>query len=306
MVGGRADASAPVVHLIDGHVYVFRAYYAMPEMFAPDGTPTGATYGFANTLLKHLAVRKVEHIAVCFDWAMESFRNEVFPAYKATRGATPDDLEPQFALCDEVARALGLPVFSLERYEADDLIATLATQLVAKGCDVVVVTADKDLAQLVRDAEPGRGSVVLYDLAKDVTLDVRGVREKFGVSPDQIPDYLGLVGDAVDNLPGVPGIGPKSAAAALVAFGSIESIPADPAAWLGVPVRGAARVAAAIDVHREQALRVRELATVECQVPGIRAGVASLAWKGAPRDRVEPLFERLGWKGIAARIPRYV
>ena len=192
-------------------------------------------------------------------------------------------------------------MFARERYEADDLLATLAAKLVSQEADVVVVTSDKDLAQLVRED----ASVVLYDLARDATLDASGVRARFGVDPEQIPDYLGLVGDAVDNLPGVPGVGPRTASAALRAFRAIEGIPADPRAWAGVPVRGAARLARAIDHHREQALRVRELATVEREVPGVRCGLHSLAYRGAYRDRVSPLFERLGWRGIEARIARW-
>jgi len=301
MVSRRRQHERPQVHLIDGHVYLFRAYYALPEMTAPDGTPIGATYGFANTLLKYLSGRAISHVALCFDWAMESFRNELFPLYKATRGAPPDDLVLQFGLCGEVARALGVPVFEQEHYEADDLIATLAAELVSQGADVVVVTGDKDLAQLVRED----ASVVLYDLARDATLDARGVRAKFGVDPEQIPDYLGLVGDAADNLPGVPGVGPRSASAALQAFGVIESIPADPRAWVGVPVRGAARIARSIDCHRAQALRVRALATVERAVPGLRCRLEDLAYRGAHRDRVAPLFERLGLRGIGARVPRW-
>jgi DNA polymerase-1 len=301
MVRGRPEEERPLVHLIDGHVYVFRAFYAMPEMAAPDGTPTGATYGFAGTLLKYLAEHAVSHVALCFDWAMESFRNDLFPSYKATRGAPPEDLVLQFGLCAEVARALGVPVFEQERYEADDVIATLAAKLVSRGANVVVVTSDKDLAQLVRED----ASVVLYDLARRSTLDASGVRAKFGVNPGQIPDYLGLVGDAVDNLPGIPGVGPRSASAALQAFGAIEAIPADPKAWAGVPVRGAGRLAQTIDRHREQALLVRELARVDREVPGVRCPLEALAYQGADRDRVSTLFERLAWRGIAARIPRW-
>jgi 5'-3' exonuclease len=301
MVRRREGARRPQVHLIDGHVYVFRAFYALPEMTAPDGTQTGATYGFASSLLKYLADNAVTHAAICFDWAMECFRNEIFPLYKATRGSPPQDLVSQFELCGEVARALGVPVFERERYEADDLIATLSAKLVSRGADVVVVTSDKDLAQLVRED----ARVVLYDIARGTTLDASGVRAKWGVDPAQIPDYLGLVGDAVDNLPGVPGVGPRSASAALRAFGAIEGIPADPRAWAGVPVRGGARLAKLIDLHRAQALRTRELATVEREVPGVRCALDALAYQGAYRDRVSPLFERLGFQGIQARVTRW-
>jgi 5'-3' exonuclease len=292
---------APVVHLIDAPVYVFRAYHSLPDMRAPDGTPTGAAYGFTNTLLKWLSEARPSHVAVTFDFSFESFRNAIEPAYKAQRGEPPDDLEPQFEICAEASRALGLPVFEKEDYEADDLIATLATQLARKGARSVVMTTDKDLAQLV--SEDGR--VVLYDLARDETRDADAVRAKFGVDPAQIPDWLGLVGDAVDNLPGVPGVGPVGASAALRAFGRIEQIPADPARWRSVEVRGAARLAARIDEHRERALRTRELATVVRDVPGVHADLRRLRWRGADRSAVEPLFERLGWGRIATRIPRW-
>ncbi len=291
----------PTVHLLDGHVYIFRAYYSMPSMESPDGTPTGAAYGFANSLVKMMADPDVSHVGVCFDAAMTSFRNDEFEDYKANRGDPPDDLEPQFALCDEVARALGLAVYSREGFEADDLIATLATQLAGRGSEVVVVTTDKDLSQLVRED----GRVVLHDIAKDERMDADGVRAKFGVDPEQIPDYLGLVGDKVDNLPGVPGVGAKSAAAALAAFGRIESIPGDPEAWSDVAVRGAKRLAERIDEHREQALQVRQLATVVRKVPELRARLSDLQVRGAHRDETLALFDRLGWGRIRERVPRW-
>jgi DNA polymerase-1 len=300
--GAPFVSEGPVVHLLDGHVYIFRAYHSMPPLEAPDGTPTGAVRGYASTLVKYLAEQQATHAAVCFDYALESFRNEILPGYKSSRGKPPEDLEPQFDLCAELTRALGVAVYEQERYEADDLLATLATQLAERVEQVVIVTSDKDLTQLVRED----GRIVLHDLARGVTLDANGVREKFGVSPDQIPDYLGLVGDAVDDLPGVPGVGPRTAAAALGAFGSIDHIPADPRAWADVAVRGAARAAAAIEAHRAQALRVRELATVEREVPGLRVRLPDLAWGGALRTETQAFFERLGWgAGIRERIPRW-
>ncbi len=294
----------PTVHLVDGHVYIFRAYHSMPAMAAPDGTPTGAVRGFTSTLLKYLVENAVTHAAVCFDYALESFRNEILPTYKSSRGLPPEDLEVQFALCAEAARALGVAVYEQEGFEADDLLATLATQLAESGSDVVVVSSDKDLSQLVR----ADGRVVLHDLAREITLDHAGVRAKYGVPPEQIPDLLGLVGDAVDDLPGVPGVGPRTAAALLAAFGSIEHVPGDPARWEreAPGIRGAKRLAAVVDGHREQALRVRSLATVEREVPGLRARLPELAWHGARRASTEALFARLGFgPGLRERIPRW-
>ena len=289
------------MHLIDGPVYVFRAYHSLPPMSAPDGTSTNAAYGFANTLLKYLAVAKVTHAAVAFDFSEKSFRNAIEPGYKAQRGEPPADLAPQFDLCMQLTRALGLEVFAEPDFEADDLIATLTERLLAQRASAVIVTTDKDLAQLVRED----GRVTVYDLARDELRDADAVRTRFGVDPEQIPDYLGLVGDAVDNLPGVPGVGPKSAAAALRRFGRIEGIPADASAWSGAGVRGAASVAARIEAHRERALRTRELATLRRDVPGLAAELADLAWRGADRAAVETLFARLGWGKIATRITRW-
>lgn len=290
-----------VVHLFDGLILVFRAYYALPQMPAPDGTPTHAAYGFANALIKYLNEHEPSHVAVAFDYSTESFRNEIEPDYKANRGETPDDLKPQFDLCVRVTEALGIAAFEREGFEADDVIATLTTQLTRKGVRVVVVSTDKDLAQLVRED----GSVVMYDPGRGERRDADAVRDRFGVSPAQIPGYLGLVGDSVDNLPGVPGVGPKSAAALLNAFETIEGIPAQPEAWAGLPIRGAKRLATLVDQHRERALRTRDLATLRRDVPGIRADMRRLAYHGANRAKVDALFEDLGWGRITTRIPRW-
>jgi len=288
----------PLVHLIDGHVWIFRAYFSLPEMQAPDGTPTNAAYGFANTLLKYLDDRNPTHLAVTFDHhPVHSFRSKLFPEYKAQRGEPPQELEPQFAICMQVAAALGARVFEKPDYEADDLMATLATQVLRKGASAVVVTSDKDLAQLVRED----GRVRVDDFAKDEQLDADGVRGRFGVNPEQIPDYLGLVGDAVDNLPGVPGVGPKSAVAALARFGRIEDIPADFESWRGVEVRGAKRLAKLVEEHRQQALFTRQLATVVRDVPGVKADLRELRFGGIDRAAVEELFARLGWDRILER-----
>ncbi len=294
------SAGAPVVYLIDAPVYVFRAWVTLPAMPAPDGTPTGAAYGYANTLIRFLRERAPTHVAACFDHAITSFRNELFPGYKASRGdEVPPDLAPQFAFAIEASRGLGVGAFEAERYEADDVIATLAARAVAAGARAVIVSADKDLAQLVSED----GAVVLYDLAKERTLDAEGVREKFGVAPAQIPDYLALLGDKVDDLPGVPGFGAKGAAAALAAFGSLDAIPSEAARWAAVPVRGAERLAASWASHREQALRVRALATLVREVPGLAARLEDTTYRGSDRAAFTALCARLGWGRILERLP---
>ena len=291
-----------LVHLIDAPVYVFRAWVTLPPMPAPDGAPTGAAYGYANTLLKFLREREPTHVAACFDHAITSFRNTLFPAYKSSRGdEVPADLAPQFAFCMDVSRALGIATHEAPNYEADDVIATLAERASSAGLHAEIVSTDKDLTQLVRED----GSARFYDLAKNVTLDAAGVRAKFGVAPAQIPDYLALLGDKVDDLPGVPGFGAKGAAAALAAFGSLDAIPTEFAGWAGVPVRGAERLAANWRAHREQALRVRELATLVRDVPGFAARIEDTAWRGADRAAFSALCARLGWGRIAERVPKW-
>ncbi|HVP29536.1 MAG TPA: 5'-3' exonuclease H3TH domain-containing protein [Myxococcota bacterium] len=289
----------PAVHLFDGHVLLFRAWHALPEMPAPDGAPTGAAYGFAASLLR--ALERLEHAAVCFDAALESFRNDLLPGYKSSRGEPPLELEAQFGFAREVTRALGVSSLEQRPYEADDLLATASEQLLEAGADVVIVTSDKDLTQLVRED----GRVVLRDPAKGTMLDADGVRARFGVDPAQIPDWLALVGDAVDDLPGVPGLGPKRASALLRGFASLDRIPADAAAWAALGLRGADGLVRGFALHRERALRVRELARLVRSVPDVRVTLSSVAWRGARRELVEPLFARLGWQGIARRIPRW-
>jgi DNA polymerase-1 len=298
---GGSRAQGPLVHLFDGHVYIFRAYHSLPPMAAADGTPCNAAYGFANTLIRYANEVEPSHVGVCFDASMTSFRNEIEPAYKAQRGETPDDLEPQFDLCREISIALGFATYEMEDFEADDLLATICGEVVRRKGTARVLTTDKDLCQLVRED----GKVVVHDLAKDRTFDADAVRAKFGVSPAQIPDYLGLVGDTVDNLPGVPGVGAKSAAAVLQAFASIESIPDDFEQWAAVDVRGARRLAERITEHRARALKTKELATVVHSVPGMKIGLSQLAYRGADRARTKELFDRLGWNRIFDRIPKW-
>ncbi len=295
------NANGPLVHLFDGHVYIFRAYYSLPSMKASDGMPCNAAYGFANTLIRYMAEEDPSHVAVCFDAAMTSFRNEIEPEYKAQRAETPDDLEPQFDLCHEISIALGFATYEVDDYEADDLLATISSEVLARRGRARIITTDKDLCQLVRED----GRAVVYDLAKEKTFDADAVREKFGVSPDQIPDYLGLVGDTVDNLPGVPGVGPKSAAAVLGVFPTIEAIPDDFGQWSDVEVRGARRLAERITEHRERALKTKELATVLRSVPGVKPGLKELSYRGADPERVDELFERLGWNRIRDRISNW-
>ena len=204
--------------LIDGSGYIFRAFYGLPPLTAPDGTPVNAVYGFTNMFLKLTAKIGCDYNLVLFDAKRQNFRNEIFPEYKATRREIPEELIPQFPIIREAVGALNLNFLEMEGYEADDLIATYARMALDKGMEAVIVSADKDLMQLIR---PG---VEFYDPMKDKFFTPEDVKEKFGVYPDRVVDVQALSGDSTDNVPGVPGIGPKTAAELVNAFGSLEEV----------------------------------------------------------------------------------
>ena len=204
--------------LIDGSGYIFRAFFALPPMTRPDGTPVNAVFGFANMLFKLMQDRPHDDLVVVFDYSGESFRNQLYDQYKANRDEPPNELVPQFALVREAARAFGLPVIDVEGYEADDLIAAYARQAVAAGEPVTVVSSDKDLMQLVSDR------VAMWDPMKQKAIGRAEVIERFGVGPELVCDALALIGDTCDNVPGVPGIGPKNAAQLLAEYGSLEGL----------------------------------------------------------------------------------
>lgn len=204
--------------LIDGSGYIFRAFYGLPAMTAPDGTPVNAVYGFTNMIMKLTSKINCDYNLVLFDAKRQNFRNDIFPAYKANRAEPPEDLIPQFSIIRQTVDVLSLNQLEIEGYEADDLIATYTAQALASGMEVVIVSADKDLMQLIRDG------VTYYDPMKDKFITPEIAKEKFGVYPDKIPDVQALSGDSTDNIPGVPGIGPKTAAELVNEFGSLEQV----------------------------------------------------------------------------------
>ena len=206
------------VCLIDGSGYIFRAFYGLPPLTAPDGTPVNAVYGFTNMFLRLTTKIGCDYCLVLFDAKRQNFRNEIFPDYKGTRKEIPEDLIPQFSIIHEAVEALNLNHLEMEGYEADDLIATYAAQAVSEGMEVTIVSGDKDLMQLIR---PG---VEFYDPMKDKFFSPEDVREKFGVYPDKVVDVQALSGDSTDNVPGVPGIGPKTAAQLVNDYGSLEEV----------------------------------------------------------------------------------
>ncbi|MGI9351564.1 MAG: DNA polymerase I [Rhizobiaceae bacterium] len=212
--------------LVDGSAYIFRAYHALPPLTRKsDGLPVGAVSGFCNMLWKLVQDARdtsvgvvPTHFAVIFDYSSKTFRNEIFPEYKANRDAPPEDLRPQFALIREATRAFNLPCIETEGYEADDLIATYAKQAREAGGDVTIISSDKDLMQLIGP------KVIMYDTMKDRRVGIDEVHEKFGVGPEKMIDLQSLAGDSTDNIPGVPGIGPKTAAQLLEEYGDLETL----------------------------------------------------------------------------------
>ena len=206
------------VFLIDGSGFIFRAYHALPPMTRADGTPVNAVYGFTSMLLKLVEDTDADHIAVVFDRARKTFRSDIYPEYKAHRPPAPDDLIPQFELVREATRAMGLKAVDMEGFEADDLIATYARQAVEAGAEVTIVSSDKDLMQLVND------KVTMFDAMKNKTIGADQVMEKFGVGPDRVIDVQALAGDSADNVPGVEGIGVKTAALLINEYGDLEGV----------------------------------------------------------------------------------
>lgn len=256
-------AARPTLHLVDASLYVFRAWHSMPDRFHDaDGWPTNAVHGFARFLLELLERERPRHIVVAFDEALDScFRNALYPAYKANRDPAPPELKRQFAYCKALCDALGLVVLAHADYEADDLIGSALHVARAHGHRGVIVSADKDLSQLLEEHDEQ------WDFARNQRWGMAGVKARHGVEARQIADYLALSGDAVDNIPGVPGIGAKTAAVLLAHFGSLDALleRVDEVAFLRF--RGAAQAAARLHLHREQALLCRQLSTIALDAP---------------------------------------
>lgn len=285
--------SLPPVYLVDASVYIFRAWFSMPDAFVnAAGEPTNAVYGFSGFLCSLLEQTGAEHVAVAFDESLTtSYRNEIYPDYKANREPAPAELKRQFAWARAVAEAMGLQCFGDDRYEADDLIGTLAEYWRARGHPICVVTADKDLAQLVGDTDHW------WDFSRNQKLNATQLTAKFGVTPGQIADYLALTGDAVDNIPGVPGIGPKSAAALLGHFGDLDSLYARLEEVPSLAIRGANSLHRRLSEHREAAELARKLTIIETAVESALAA-PNLMRSEVDTARLNRLFDELAFGGM--------
>lgn len=284
------------VYLVDGTYELFRAYYGAPGATGPTGTEVGATRGLLRSLYALLQQPEVTHVAVAFDHVIESFRNQLFDGYKTGEGIEPE-LWAQFPLAERASRALGIVTWPMVEFEADDALCTAARRFTEdpRVEQVVICSPDKDLTQCVRGSR-----IVTWDRMRSVVLDDAGVREKFGVPPSAIADYLALVGDSADGIPGIPRWGARSAAALLARYGNIEAIPPDSARW-EVKVRGAAALADSLNAARENAALYRTLATLRSDVP-LAESLDDLRWRGVDAAALGELCEEMGDQRFLARV----
>jgi 5'-3' exonuclease len=285
------------VHLVDGTYELFRAFYGAPPARGPDGREVGATRGLLLSLGALVTRDGARHVACAFDHVIESFRNDLFAGYKTGEGV-PAELMAQFPLAERAAAALGLVVWPMVEYEADDALASAAARFAGEqGVEqVVIASPDKDLAQCVRGA-----SVVCWDRRRRLVLDEPGVAAKFGVTPPSIPDWLALVGDDADGIPGVPRWGARSASALLARYHRIEDIPEDHRRW-DVDVRGAQALAASLRENRREAALYKTLATLRTDVP-LPHSLEDLRWRGPRAEELRALARELGEDDLAARWP---
>jgi 5'-3' exonuclease len=289
------------LHLVDATFELFRAFYSRPPRRAPDGRPVNAVQGLVDSMLSLLREPDVTHIGAATDHVIESWRNDLYPGYKSSAGVDPD-LLAQFEDAERALDALGIPVWAMVEDEADDAIAAAVHRF---GDDtrveqVVICSVDKDLGQLVEGDR-----VVLRDRMRKVTYDEAGIRDKFGVSPGSIPDYLALVGDTSDGFPGLPGWGAKSAATVLARFEHLEAIPDSPLDW-ELDLRNASRLAATLAEHRADAVLFRRLATLNPDADiDATPTLEHLEWHGVPRERFLALCDELGFDTVRERVHRW-
>ena len=281
------------LHVIDGTFELFRAHYSKrPGQIAPNGMNVKGSLGVLGSLIALLddPDESCTHLAVAFDNPIESFRNDLFDGYKSGAGLEPEILA-QMDLVEEATAALGVVVWSMDRFEADDALATAAVRYADQADQIRIMTPDKDLGQSV----VGR-KVVQVDRIRRREIDEDGVMDRNGVAPRYIPDWLALVGDTADGIPGVPGFGAKTSSRLIDAFGPVEAIPEDPATW-PKGIRGAERLSATLNAMREDVDLYKELAILATDVP-LTESFDDLRWRGAPRETFESFVARLGGFGM--------
>jgi len=277
-------------YLIDSSIYIFRGWHVFDDAIADiDGNPSNAVYGFTEFLYQLIEQRQPEYIACAFDaHQTNSYRREIFPEYKANRDPAPAELKAQFRYCREFCRAMGIPEFGSNRFEADDIIGTLATRLRSEGFDITIVSADKDLTQLVlgeRDA--------WWDFARSNVLNYKGVEKQFGVSPEKIADLLALAGDKVDNIPGIPGVGYKMASNLLQKFNDIDDIIENIENISKMKFRGSARIQNLVQEHQAMLPMNKRLTEIVTDAV-FDNHQQSIRWQSIPdEDVLHALFDQL-------------
>jgi DNA polymerase I len=277
-------------YLIDGSAYIHRAYHAIGGLANSRGMPTNAVFGFTRMLIKLMEERRPEFAAMVFDARGPTFRHEIFAAYKANRPPMPEELAVQIPYIKRVTAAYRLPVVELPGYEADDVIGTLARKLAAEGFAVVMVTGDKDFVQLVEE----RASI--WDPMKDATTDLASVRATLGLEPSQMVDVMGLSGDAADNIPGVPGIGPKTALELIRAHGALETL------YESLAAVGRPKLREKLEAFREQAFLSRRLAAIDTHAP-VNVAADSLRLGGPDPQALAALFKELEFRQLQQTVP---
>ncbi len=285
------------LHLLDGTYELFRSFFGAPSRISPEGREVGGTVGVMGSILALLREPDVTHLGVAFDTVIESFRNELFDGYKTGDGVEPELLD-QFPLVERAVESLGVVVWRMREFEADDAIATAAARWAEEVEQVVILSPDKDLAQCVVSER-----VVTFNRRDRKRFDESEVEEKFGVLPESIPDYLALVGDTADGVPGLPGWGAKSAATVLGRYRHLEEIPADPDSW-DVSVRGATKLSETLEASRGEAELYRTLTTLRRDVP-LSESLDDLRWEGVPRDRFFGMCDELGATDLRDRPHRW-
>ena len=287
----------PTLHSIDASLYVFRAWHAMPSSAFTDrdGAPVNAVHGFTRFLCDFVDQARPSHVIVAFDESLtSSFRNAIYPAYKAHRELPPAELLVQFDYCKRIAAALGFCVLTDLQFEADDLIGSAAVRVRAEGFRNVIVSADKDFGQLIVDGDEQ------WDFSRNERWDVAGVKRRLGVRPDQVADFLALTGDAVDNIPGVPGIGAKTAASLLAHFDNLDAMLARIEEIPYLRLRGSGQSYVRLREHREQALMSRTLSRIALDAP-VPDGSAHLRWRKPDPVALNPLYDQLKFGPLTRR-----
>ncbi len=280
----------PPAYLIDSSIYVFRAWFTMPDSLVnANNEPMNAVYGFSDFLIKFIEQENPKHIMCAFDQSLTtSARNEIYPEYKANRDPAPEELKRQFAYCRELVRLIGIAEFASELYEADDIVGTYSETMRKQGFRNVIVTGDKDLAQLVH------GDDIWWEFAKNIRMDTKGVMKKFGVESHQIADLLALTGDKVDNIPGVPGIGPKTAANLLTKHKTLDNLLENIDQVGDMKFRGAKRIQQLLEEHQDLA-RLSKKLTIIFEDEALPKTAESIIRKTPDKAALQEFFEKVGF-----------